>query len=88
MNWLMRLICSPAGYQLWLALNRHKEWEIRHYTIHHTSGMSFWIANGSFFFNGSGCTNKCIGLFERNLIYLRAKSLINRNVAASLMGVA
>lgn len=53
----LALILSPVGYAIWRALDNPKDWDFHcepsGYTIkHNPTMMSFWVANGVFFFDG------------------------------------
>lgn len=69
---------SEVGRALSSALDHPADWIIDEHTIkHRTSGLEFWIANGSFFFDGYAYqgTPSCIGLLERHWIFRKVRRL-------------
>jgi hypothetical protein len=92
---------TTAGKALSKALESPNDWAMSNFghTITHTpSGCTFWISNGSFFFDGydedSG-TPKCLGYFERHWLHFKARKIIsalrpdaNKNVAAKFAKAA
>jgi len=61
---------SAAGRALSKALDTPEDWVIpdTYRIIHKPTGLSFWISNGSFFFDGNDLddTPPCLGLIERH----------------------
>ena len=70
---------SAAGRALSKALESPDDWDSpsEYRIVHRPTGMSFWIANGSFWFNGEDIyeTPKCLGLIERHWLYFNARKV-------------
>ena len=72
-----RLVYSPQGFALYLLLSDFRNWEYGSHTITHKSGLTMWISNGSWFFDGykTAGTPKFLGIIERHLLYSRFKKM-------------
>ena len=70
---------SAAGRALSKALESPDDWDVptEYRIVHRPTEMSFWTANGSFWFNGSEIhgTPSCIGLIERHWLYFKARKV-------------
>lgn len=79
------LIFSEAGAALWKALDRPEEWEVpsQYRIVHKPSNTAWWTGNGGFFFDGDDltATPSCLGLFERHILWRRARKIRNRIAA-------
>lgn len=73
---------TAAGKALSQALESPDDWMARGKRCikHAPSGPSFWIANGSFFFDGydGDDTPPCIGLIERHWLHFKARKIISK----------
>lgn len=71
-------IFSEIGKVLWERLDYPEEWAMQDkYTMEHIpSNTSWWVANGSWFFNG--WPSKCLGLIERHFLYWKANKIIKK----------
>lgn len=74
---------SAAGRALSKALDKPQDWRApdRFRMIHRPSGAAFWIANGTWFFDGYEMENtpKCLGRIERHWLYRKAMKSISRS---------
>lgn len=54
------------------------------YATHIPTDMQFWIANGAWFFNGSGKMSGTMGIFERHVVYRQLNKCRSRQAALKL----
>lgn len=81
-NRIMSWILHPSAYLVWHALGNPEEWETPswHQLKHKTVDVALWMSNGPWFFDQiDEGINKldAIGLFDRHLVYPRARKVHN-----------
>ena len=68
------------------ALAKDDDWQIDTYTaLHIPSGISFWIANGAFFFDRHNGIS-LLGLFQRHRLWRHFKKMVERKIEKRLQG--
>ena len=61
------------------ALSNEEDWTVNHYhAIHNPSKMSFWIANGAFFFDCEQYPN--FGYLQRHRLWRHYKKMCQRKL--------
>lgn len=77
---------SPIAYNIWEDLSKNaSDWTTTEYRFVHKTGISLWIANGSWFCNAysdpegrPGRELRTLGYLERHFIYWQVKKIFKQ----------
>lgn len=76
---------SETGKTLYRMLDFPDDWEIGEFIARHIpSDTRWWVASGVWFFDGDENTGKCLGIFERHVIYSKYKRMVDIKIASRL----